>query len=120
MRLAVRQLLLVIVLASLMCMAFRSFLVMDPIGILAWPVFVGFGIDRVVGGRGLWGGTIGGLLAFAGAAGLAFSGAPPRASGWIDPWLLLVSGLTLGSGICWGFYLSVWVYLLVEAILQYR
>ena len=119
-RLQVWHLLLVIVLASLMCTAVRSLLLMDPIGILVWPVLVGFGTDRLVGGRGIWGGTIGGLAAFATRAGLAVAGPQSLASGLQDPWFLLASVLALGAGICWGFYLSVWVYLIVETVLQYR
>jgi hypothetical protein len=118
-RLQVRHLLLWVVLASLMCMAVRSLLVMDPIGILVWPVLLGFGADRLRGGRGVWGGTAGGLLAFAAAAVAAFCGGPPSAGGWSDPRLVLVSVLTLAAGICWGFYLSVWVYMIVETVLQW-
>jgi len=119
-RLQVWHLLMVIVLAGLMCMAVRSLMVMDPLGILVWPVLVGFGTDRLLGGRGVWGGTIGGLAAFATGAGLVLAGPQALAGGWPDPWIVLVSVLALGSGICWGFYLSVWVYLIVETVLQCR
>ena len=106
MRLQVRHMLLMVVLASPMCMAVRSLLVMDPIGILVWPVLLGFGTDRLLGGRGVRGGTIGGLLAFATAAGLAIAGSQPTLAGWTDPWLSLVPVVALASGICWGFYLA--------------
>jgi hypothetical protein len=113
------HLLQAIALASLLCMAVRSLMVTDMVGILVWPVLLGFGTDRLVGGGGLWGGTIGGLVAFA-VADFAFAGPASVPGAWTDPWILVVSVFALGSGICWGFYLSVWVYLIVETVLQYR
>jgi hypothetical protein len=117
-RFGVRHLLGAIVLASLMCMAVRSLLLMGPVGILLWPVLLGFGTDRMAGRDGILGGTIGGLLSFTAAFGIVCSGPQPLATGFADPWFLPGAVLFLGAGGCWGFYLSVWVYLVVETILQ--
>jgi len=114
----VRHLLGAIVLASLMSMAVRSLLIMEPLGILLWPVLLGFGTDRMAGRDGVLGGTIGGLLSFVAAFGLVCSGPQPLVAGFADPWFLPGAVLFLGAGGCWGFYLSVWVYLIVETILQ--
>jgi hypothetical protein len=114
----VRHLLGAIVLTSLMCMTVRSLLLMEPLGILLWPVLLGFGTDRMTGRDGIPGGTIGGLLSFVAAFGIVCSGPQPLATGFADPWFLPGAFLFLGAGGCWGFYLSVWVYLVVETILQ--
>ena len=66
-RFGIRHLLGAIVLASLMCMAVRSLLLMEPLGILFWPVLLGFGTDRMAGRDGLLGGTIAGLGSFVAA-----------------------------------------------------
>ena len=117
-RFGVRHLLGAIVLASLMCMAVRSLLSMEALGILLWPVLLGFGTDRMAGRDGILGGTIGGLFSFVAAFGIVCSGPHPLATGLADPWFLPGAVLCLGAGGCWGFYLSVWVYLVVETILQ--
>jgi hypothetical protein len=118
-RLGIRHLLEAIVLASLLCMVVRSLLFMEPIGILFWPVLLGFGTDRMAGGDGLMGGTIASLVSFAAAFGVVCSGPQPLATGFADLWFLPGAVLFLGAGGCWGFYLSVWVYLVVETILQH-
>jgi len=117
-RFGVRHLLGAIVLASLMCIAVRSLLLMEALGILLWPVLLGFGTDRMAGRAGILGGTIGGLFSFVAAFGIVCSGPHPLATGFADPWFLPGTVLFLGAGGCWGFYLSVWVYLVVETILQ--
>jgi hypothetical protein len=116
---SIRHLLGAIVLASLLCMTMRSLLLMEPLGILFWPVLLGFGTDRMAGGDGLLGGTIAGLVSFVATFGIVCSGTQPLATGFADPWFLPGAVLFLGAGGCWGFYLSVWVYLVVETILQY-
>jgi len=117
-RFGVRHLLGAIVLASLTCMAVRSLLLMEPLGILLWPVLLGFGTDRMAGRAGILGGTIAGLVSFVAAFGVVCSGPQPLATGFADPRFLRGAVLFLGAGGCWGFYLSVWVYLVVETILQ--
>jgi hypothetical protein len=69
-------------------------------------------------GDGILGGTIAGLVSFVAAFGIVCSGPQPLATGFADPWFLPGTVLFLGAGGCWGFYLSVWVYLDVETILQ--
>jgi hypothetical protein len=115
----VKLLLLMVVLASVFCMAGRSLLMMDPLGILFWPVLAGFGTDRLGGGHGVWGGTMGGVLSFLAASWIAFTWPGMIGGYWGDPRSLALFLLSLGAGTCWGFYLSVWVYLLVETALQY-
>ncbi len=117
-RFGVRHLLEAIVLASLLCMAVRSLLLMQPLGILLGPVLLGFGTDRMAGRDGVLGGTIGGLLSFVAAFGLVCSGPQPLATVFADPRFLPGAVLFLGAGGCWGFYLSIWVYLVVETVLQ--
>ncbi len=117
-RFGVRHLLGAIVLASLMCMAVRSVLLMEPLGFLLWPVLLGFGTDRMAGRDGILGGTIAGLVSFVAAFGIVGSGPQPLATVFANPWFLPGALLFLGAGGCWGFYLSVWVYLVVETILQ--
>ena len=117
-RFGIRHLLGAIVLVSLLCMAARSLLWTEPLGILFWPVLMGFGMDRMAGRDGLLGGTVAGLVSFVVAFGVVCSGSQPLASGLANPWLLPGGVLFLGAGGCWGFYLSVWVYLIVETILQ--
>ncbi|MGA2706272.1 MAG: hypothetical protein ABSH35_35015 [Isosphaeraceae bacterium] len=117
-RFGVRHLLGAIVLASLTCMAVRSLLLMEALGILLWPVLLGFGTDRMAGRDGILGGTIAGLVSFVAAFGIVGSGPQPLATGFAKPWFLAGAVLFLGAGGCWGFYLSVWVYLVVETILQ--
>jgi hypothetical protein len=117
--LSVRHLLAIIALASLLCMAVRSLLVMSPIGILLWPVLLGFGTERLIGGHGVLGGSIGGVLGFVAATCLA-AWPGSGAVGWCGPGFLSFPFVALAAGACWGFYLSVWVYLLVETALQYR
>jgi hypothetical protein len=117
-RFGVKHLLQAIALSSLLCMSARSLLFMDPLGILFWPVLLGFGTNLLVGGDGIVGGTIGGLLLSLAAFGIAGSGPQPLAAGIADPWFLPLTVLSLNAGGCWGFYLSVWVYLIVETILQ--
>ena len=117
-RFGVRHLLGAIVLASLMCMAVRSLFLMEALGILLWPVLPGFGTDRMAGRAGILGGTIGGLFSFVAAFGIVCSGPHSLATGLADHWFLPGAVLFLGAGGCWGFYLGVWVYLVVETILQ--
>ena len=100
-------------------MAIRSLLVLDALGILVWPVLAGFGTDRMMGGHGVWGGTIGGVLSFIAASWIAATWPGMIGGSWSDPRGLALFLLSLGAGACWGFYLSVWVYLLVETVLQY-
>jgi hypothetical protein len=97
-RFGVRHLLGAIVLASLMCMAVRSLLLMEPLGILLWPVLLGFGTDRMAGRAGILGGTIGGLFSFVVAFGIVCSGPRPLATGFADPWFLPGAVLFLGAG----------------------
>jgi hypothetical protein len=109
---------MLIVLASFCCMAVRSFLLFDALGILMWPVLLGFGLERWAGGHGVWGGTLGSLLAFAAACVLLISGQQGFAftsfAVWLNPLVLLAAG----AGTCWGFYVSIWFYLIVETFLQ--
>jgi hypothetical protein len=106
-----------VVLASLFCMAVRALLRLEPIGILIWPVVFGFGLDRLAAGNGVIGGTAGGLLGFL-ATGLVLCGV-----GWLTgpvsaPWPLASCALVVLAGACWGFYLSVWLYMIVETVYQ--
>jgi hypothetical protein len=117
-RFGVRHLLGAIVLSSLMCMVVRALLLMEPFGILLWPVLLGFGTDRMAGRDGILGGTIAGSVSFVAVFGVVGSGPQPLATVFADPWFLPGAVLFLGTGGCWGFYLSVWVYLVVETILQ--
>jgi hypothetical protein len=118
-RLGIRHLLGAIVLASLLCMAARSLLMVEPIGILFWPVLLGFGTDRMAGRDGLMGGTIAGLVSFVAAFAVICSGPQTLATGFAGSLFLPGTVFFLGAGGCWGFYLSVWVYLAVETILQH-
>jgi hypothetical protein len=111
--------LLVVVLASFLCMGFRSLLTLDLIGILVWPVLLGFGAERCAGGHGVCGGTIASLLAFGTAGMVLLSGSQGFALTSFGPWLNPFVLLMLAAGGCWGFYLSVWVYILFETILQW-
>src|SRR6516164_8765113 len=86
--LGVRHLLLAIVLASLLCMATRSMLLREPLGILVWPVLLGFGTARMAGWDGLIGGTIAGLISFLAVFGVVWSGSQPLATAFADPWFL--------------------------------
>ncbi|MFO0888114.1 MAG: hypothetical protein U0790_03090 [Isosphaeraceae bacterium] len=105
MRVGLRQCLLLVALASLVCMGARSALQGEPLGLLTWPVLAGFAADRIASGDGVLGGTIGGALGL-GAAALLFGLGP-------------LGGLVaLAAGACWGFYLGVWTYMIVETILQ--
>ena len=117
-RFSVSHLLMIVMLASLFCMAARSLLTLDPLGILIWPVLLGFGTERMVGGHGVMGGTIGGVLSFAISSWIA-STTPGLGAYWSDPRFLALSVLSIGAGVGWGFYLSVWVYILVETARQY-
>jgi hypothetical protein len=116
MTIGMKQLLWLVALAGVLCMAVRAILLREPLGILAWPVLLGFGADRARDGSGVSGGTIGGLLGF-GAVALTSSSGPGIAVPALNPgtWCL-----ALAAGACWGFYLSVWVYIIVETMLQYR
>jgi hypothetical protein len=107
--------LLLIVLASFLCMAVRSILLPDRVGLLIWPVLLGFGVERWMKGHGVLGGTLGGLLSFVAAGLVLMSGHAPSA---LDPLLIPVSLVSICAGCCWGFYLSVWVYIMVETVLQ--
>ncbi len=98
------HLLALIVLASFLCMTLRSIARAEVLGILTWPVLFGFGVERRAGGHGVWGGTVGGLLAF-GGAGIVLASIP-------------LGVISLPAGACWGFYLSVWLYIIVETFLQ--
>ncbi len=118
-RFELRHVLLLIVLASLLCMAVRSFLLLDFTGMLIWPALLGFGVERLLGGHGVLAGTIGGAVSFAGAAAVFFSGHRSIATALFDPGFIPVTLMLLAAGICWGFYLSIWVYIIVETILQY-
>jgi hypothetical protein len=114
-----RHLLMVVVLAGLLFMSARSLLAMNPIGILIWPILLGFGIERTWGGHGVVGGTIGGVLTCL-AANFIASSRPGLIGGyWSDPLFCSLTVLSLGAGTCSGFYLSVWVYLLVETLSEY-
>jgi hypothetical protein len=104
-RLELRQWLAVIALIGLLFAVIRSLLVLDGPGLLIWPVLLGFGIDRFCGGYGVWGGTGAGALGFAGIA-----------MGLFD-WLGLLPLMVVGA--IWGFYLSVWTYMIVETIIYY-
>jgi hypothetical protein len=117
--LGVRHLLVTIVLASLLCMAARSLLLREPLGILIWPVLQGFGTGRMAGLDGLMGGTIAGLISFVAAFGVVCSGSQSLTTAFADPWFLPGALLFLGAGGCWGFYLSIWIYHVVETILQW-
>ena len=61
-RFELRYLLAVTALAGLFFAVVRSWLVLDFIGLLIWPVLLGFGIDRLCAGEGVWGGTGAGAL----------------------------------------------------------
>jgi hypothetical protein len=112
-------LLWIILLASILCMALRSLLLMDAVGILIWPVLLGFGTGRMVGGHGVWGGTIAGFLSFLSTA-LLLSWGVVSSSFWSSaPWTFSPLIVAVGAGICWGFYLSIWAYIVVETILQW-
>jgi hypothetical protein len=100
-------------------MAVRSLQELEPFGMLVWPVILGFGIDRLVGGYGVLGGTAGGVLSFIAASWIAASSPGMIGGYWSDPRVLALAVLSLGAGTCWGFYLSVWIYLVVETVLQY-
>jgi hypothetical protein len=94
----------------------RSWLVLDFIGLLIWPVLLGFGIDRLCAGEGIWGGTGAGALGFAGMALAVPGGLLVRSSGALNPIGFLS---TLVVGAIWGFYLSIWTYMIVETIIYY-
>jgi hypothetical protein len=113
-----RRFLMIGVLAGLFFMSARSLLAMNPIGILLWPILLGFGIERLWGGHGVLGGTIGGVLTCLAANSIASSRPGLIGGYWSDPTFLALTVLSLGAGTCWGFYLSVWVYLLVETVSQ--
>jgi hypothetical protein len=115
-RFELRYLLAVTALAALFLAVVRSWLVLDFIGLLIWPVLLGFGIDRLCAGEGVWGGTGAGALGFAGMA-LAFPGELLLlSSGALNPIGFLA---TLVVGAIWGFYLSIWTYMVVETIIYY-
>jgi hypothetical protein len=105
-RLELRQWLAVIALIGLLFAVIRSLLVLDGLGLLIWPVLLGFGIDRFCGGYGVWGGTGASALGFAGIA-IALTGGP----------LGLLPLMVVGA--IWGFYLSVWTYMIAETIVYY-
>jgi hypothetical protein len=117
-RFGLRALLALVGLAGLFCMAVRSVFFAEPLGILLWPVILGFGADRLAGRAGISGGTIAGLLSFLMVYGVICSGPRPLTAGVADPWFLPSAMLFLGAGGCWGFYLSVWLYMGVETMLQ--
>jgi hypothetical protein len=83
--------------------------------LLVWPVLLGFGIDRLCTGEGVWGGTGAGALGFAGMA-LALPGGLVLGNGALNPIGFLS---TLVVGAIWGFYLSVWIYMIIETIIYY-
>jgi hypothetical protein len=117
-RFGLSHLLVLIVLASFLCMSLRAIVLVDILGILAWPVLLGFGLERWAGGHGVWGGTVGGLLGFGGAGVLVLSGMQAFTVTPSILWLNPLSLLWLAAGACWGFYLSVWLYMIVETLLQ--
>jgi hypothetical protein len=102
MRLELWRLLAIVALAGLFFAAFRSFLLADLVGLLVWPVMLGFGIDRLGRGHGVLGGTLAGCLAL-------ISSNPD-----LD-WVAILAAM----GATWGFYLSVWLYILFETLIYY-
>jgi len=115
-RFELRYLLAVTALAALFLAVVRSWLVLDFIGLLIWPVLLGFGIDRLCAGEGVWGGTSAGALGFAGMALALPGGLLALSSGALNPIGILS---TLVVGAIWGFYLSVWTYMIIETIIYY-
>jgi hypothetical protein len=115
-RIELRYLLAVIALAGLFFAVVRSWLVLDVIGLLIWPVLLGFGIDRLCAGEGVCGGTGAGALGFVGMALAVPGGLLVLSSGALNPIGFLS---TLVVGAIWGFYLSIWIYMVVETIIYY-
>ena len=115
-RFELRYLLAVIALSGLFFAVVRSWLVLDFIGLLIWPVLLGFGIDRLCAGEGVWGGTGAGALGFAGMALALPGGLLALSSGALNP-IGLLSALVVGA--IWGFYLSIWIYMVVETVIYY-
>jgi hypothetical protein len=115
MRFELRRMLAFIALVGLLFAAIRSFLAADFIGLLAWPAMLGFGIDRLCGGHGTWGGTVAGGLGLAALA-TAVGGARGFAGVASEPAAFL---LFAGMGAIWGFYLSIWFYIVVETLNYY-
>ena len=108
-RFTIRHMAGLVAFAGLAFALLRSLILFDPFGILLWPVVLGFASDRALGGNGVAGGTIGGALGFEVAAGAA------TVLGIATQVTLLIA---LAAGSCWGFYLSIWIYMVVETILQ--
>ena len=102
MRLELWRLLAIVALAGLFLAAIRSFLLADLVGLLVWPVMLGFGIDRLCRGHGVLGGTVAGCLA------LISSNSDPE-------WAVILAAM----GATWGFYLGVWLYIIVETLIYY-
>ena len=115
-RIELRDLLAVTALAGLFFAVVRSWIAIDFIGLLIWPVLLGFGIDRLCAGEGVWGGTGAGALGFAGMALARPGGLLVLSSGALNPIGFLS---TLVVGAIWGFYLSIWTYMIVETIIYY-
>ena len=115
-RIELRDLLALTALAGLFFAVVRSWIVLDVVGLLIWPVLLGFGIDRLCAGQGVWGGTGAGALGFAGMALALPGGLLALSSGALNPIGFLS---TLVVGAIWGFYLSVWIYMIVETIIYY-
>lgn len=114
MRIGLRRCLWLVVLASVFCTAVRSAVDGDVPGLLTWPVLLGFGVHRAAAGNGVAGATVGGLFGFGLVA----------YQGWTSPGLSVSVGnipmclLLLSAGACWGFYVGVWAYIIVESICQ--
>ena len=116
-RIELRYLLAVTALVGLFFAVVRSWLVLDFMGLLIWPVLLGFGIDRLCAGEGVWGGTGAGALGFAGMVLALPGGYLALSSGALNPFEFL-SALIVGA--IWGFYLSIWIYMVVESMIYYR
>ena len=111
-----RYLLAVIALAGLFFAVVRSWLVLDVIGLLIWPVLLGFGIDRLCAGQGVWGGAGAGALGIAGMTLALPGGLLFLSSGAFNPIGFLS---TLVVGAIWGSYLSICNYMIIETIISY-
>jgi hypothetical protein len=96
------RMLAAVALAGLVFATMRSIVEGDYAALLLWPTMAGFGIDRLCRGHGVLGSTVAGGLGFA----VLTAG----------PGSLLVF---TAAGLIWGFYLGVWLYIVVETLLYY-
>jgi hypothetical protein len=96
------RMLAAVALAGLVFATMRSIVEGDYATLLLWPTMAGFGIDRLWRGHGVLGGTV------ASGLGFAMATSNPEAS--------ILCGV---AGLIWGFYLGVWIYIIVETLIYY-